>query len=121
MKTKVEIINETVQYYSEDTSRRGFNSEHGYQYLTPTGKMCAVGRCLLDPNKGYAGTVYGFRLLSNHGHIPIDPELKPEYRGHEIDFWCELQALHDNSEYWNSYGLSQAGTSCVTDLLTKYA
>ena len=49
MKTKTEIINETIQYYSEDTSRRSKND--GDCSYFKKNKMCAVGRCLIDPMK----------------------------------------------------------------------
>lgn len=56
--TAVEIINETVAYYSEDTSRRGITytgfGDLKCVYITAGGQMCAVGRCLIEADKaGY--------------------------------------------------------------------
>lgn len=42
MKTKLEIIEETVQYYSEDVTRRASDSSGVCEYYTFDGRMCAV-------------------------------------------------------------------------------
>jgi hypothetical protein len=119
MKTKVEIINETVKYYSEDPSRRGFEPGRGCVYLTSTGCMCAVGRCLIDPSKGFLGDVPSFCRVDG---MPADleTELKPEYRGHDLQFWGDLQRLHDYSFYWCETGLTELGTIFYKRLLTDY-
>ena len=101
MKTKIEIINETVAYYSEDPLRRGLF--RGYcQYITIDGRMCAVGRCMIDPRTESPD--------AQIGQIErFERKLKAEYRGYTKRFWGELQRLHDVSEHWNEEGLTKEG------------
>lgn len=110
-KTKLEIINETVEYYSADPSRRGTNGST-CEYLTLFGQMCAVGRCMINP-KGKEGGVTelgtGFQLM-----------LKKEYRGHSIDFWQDLQGFHDSSWYWDEKGLTRRGNAALQSLLKDW-
>jgi hypothetical protein len=120
MKTKIEIINETVKYYSQDVNRRAYDPRYGCVYLTSTGKMCAVGRCLINPSKGFIGSVSSFSRADNTP-VDLETELKPEYRGHGLQFWNVVQALHDNSYYWCNTGLTSAGTAFYKSHLKKYA
>ena len=54
MKTKTQIIHETVDFYSKNTSERRAieidkkHQDSSCQYLTKNGKKCAVGRCISD-------------------------------------------------------------------------
>lgn len=93
-KTKAEIIEETVRYYEEDPSRRSYDmATHMCNYLSPTGQMCAVGRCMTDPGSVTATSdVYSLADSSESG---LDGLLKEEYRGHSVDFWDSLQQYHD--------------------------
>lgn len=116
-KTKLEIINETVAYYSEDPRRRAF-SGMSCRYITRDGKMCAFGRCEVDPNINEEADVRGrfrdrFELM--------DVALKIEYRGHQISFWEDIQRLHDNKSHWNESGLSDSGMIHVQILKEKYS
>lgn len=120
MKTKIEIINETVKFYSEDTSRRAFTSDWGFNeeqkgvccYLTEDGRQCAVGRCLensADIANGGIATVWN------------TAKFKPEYEGHDKTFWSDLQNFHDPHIYWNdSSGLTKPGQVHLQKLLEKY-
>ena len=48
---KLEILEETIAYYSEDPNRRSISEDgDGCYYLHPeNGNRCAVGRCLTRP------------------------------------------------------------------------
>ena len=111
MKSKIEIIEETVAYYSEDTTRRGY--EYGEcLYMTEGGKKCAVGRCMNDYALGkLKGVVEAVDDLENFQVL-----LKPEYRGHSIRFWGALQGLHDANKNWNVFGLTSVGKVEVEEL-----
>lgn len=113
MKTKLEIIEETVKYYSEDTSRRAFNGR-GCEYLTKDGRMCAVGRCLSEEGLKKYG-LYSGRFC------PLMIEyMKEEYKISDEFFWKELQHFHDANIYWNEMGLSEEGEDQVRKLKILY-
>lgn len=96
MKTKLEIIEETVRYYSEDPSRQSKNHSNGAcYYLSPDGKKCAFGRCCIDPKVTWSGPVYHIFDRETRQEIHYEDALMPEYRGHGYVFWKELQNLHD--------------------------
>lgn len=114
-KTKLEIINETVEYYSVDpVGRRGTIGvdTRMCRYKTNNGKMCAAGRCMIDP-PGEAETEYIGAFT--------DEVFKEEYRGHDMAFWVDLQTLHDDPEYWNEKGLTNPGKAYLEVLLSLYA
>jgi hypothetical protein len=113
MKTKLEIINETVAYYSEDPKRRA-NVAGFCHYLTDDGRMCAVGRCLSDEGlkiaKDYRGRI-------NSKLIAL---LKEEYHIDNSEFWINLQNLHDSAENWDDNGLTAIGKLVVEDIMDLY-
>ena len=112
--TKEEIINETVEYY-KDASKRGYNDVTGKcEYLTESGNMCAVGRCLIPgsvmesrsqnkevPQRNFIGAVTDV--------VNLEQILKPEYRGHSSHFWMLLQNLHDTNEFFNNVTMNEEG------------
>jgi len=103
-----EIIDETVRYYSEDLSRRAYVKGLGCQYLTEDGRMCAVGRCL--------GNVEEIARHYNAGYMVCNifesVKFKPQYRGLNVEFWNDLQSLHDPCAYWDG-GLTESGQEWV--------
>lgn len=123
-KTKLEILQETADFYAADPKRRALqHPEHYYcEYLTQDGRMCAVGRCLLEPAKYrfFSGTS---DTLSDEecGGGTLDPVLKPEYQGHPRHFWRELQEFHDRKVNWTDTGLSETGTAHLERLKKDFA
>lgn len=109
MKTKLEILEETVAFYSEDTSRRAI-MDGTCRYLTDDGKRCAYGRCLI-PEK-YTPKWENKSCYAIHN----DENLQEEYRGHSISFWEHIQSLHDNLNYWNNEGLTKSGVYRVHEI-----
>jgi hypothetical protein len=121
--TELEIIEETVQYYNEDVSRRAYL--HGMcTYYNEHRNMCAVGRCLIDPEgfqKRATATDFGsIAILVNDFSINLEESLKDEYKGHSLEFWEDLQSLHDYSNHWDSNGITEEGITYVEDLKSKY-
>jgi len=118
-KTAVEIIRETVAYYSKDPyGRRGIDPyDLSCVYLTSDGKMCAVGRCCIEPKERWTGSVS--HLIGQSGDN-IDHLLKEEYRGHPTELWTDLQHLHDNEWNWDNNGISEIGMRYAEKLLSKY-
>jgi len=109
---KLEIIDETAEFYMEDVSRRAMNSTGGCNYVTQDGRCCAVGRCMLDPPKPDSDAAKKYASDFDD----LDSLLKPEYRGHSIQFWGQLQDWHDSSAYWNDEGLIKAGQRALEEL-----
>lgn len=92
MRTYLDVVNETVEYYKNNP----FGYDKGNEsccYFGPNGEMCAVGRCLNNPE-----------LLANkviNGDIVIEKGfgggLKDEYLHlNNPDFWQSLQYYHDS-------------------------
>lgn len=127
VRSAVDIIKETVQYYLEDFSRRGLNDNKFCMYITPTGQMCAVGRCMLPEILETLGNSVENEnnvesLINNLGLRNHDEFLKEEYRGHPISFWNDLQSLHDTPAYWrHSIESKNLRKKKIQDLITKYS
>jgi hypothetical protein len=63
--------------------------------------MCAVGRCLEESafeNEFFKSNQSIEDLFDCD--MSIDDFLKPQYQGHELDFWKGLQQLHDDANNW---------------------
>jgi len=116
-KTKLEILQETYNYYS-DPNKRGINKNGGCSYLTEDGNMCAVGRCLTNP-KTMQEFPYGVDKFEREG-VHIERRLKPEYRGHSLDFWEDLQGWHDNHRNFVGDSISVFGEQHYQKLVEKY-
>jgi hypothetical protein len=112
----VEIINETVEFYSADTNRRSTDDSGYCFYAGEKGKKCAYSRCCKEG-------VYKLEYENNTVHnLPIaaDELVEKRYKGHSNVFWAQLQSLHDSSRNWNKKGLSEDGKKCVDLLLERY-
>lgn len=111
------ILWETVKYYRKDPiKRRALDTTHYCVYYAEhTGAMCAVGRKMINPsNNDYYG--YTVKEFKN-----IDLVLRPAYRGLPVNFWANLQDLHDDSRYWVDRGLSMEGVLRRKDILFRIA
>ena len=106
--TKIEIIDETVKYYSEDVYRRSLVAEV-CKYKTEEGKMCAVGRCLTSTNIDKFGTLDGDVHLLFAQVDWNDDLFQEQYKGHDEAFWADLQHLHDVQTHWDNNGLTEIG------------
>ena len=113
---KLDFLEDTVKYYSEDTTRRSYCEGEGRCYYKlvegDTVKKCAVGRFLID--KFYLKEVEGkntkvlFRDLPN-ALPPILVELG-------YNFLSYVQNLHDEGSNWSSKGLNRIGEDRVETL-----
>lgn len=122
--TKTEIINETVKYYSEDVSRRAKEEGGNCMYImtTDTGavKKCAVGRCMNKEGIKRYGNITGITAYNIFSMREGDIILIGKYKGHNADFWYDMQFLHDNNYNWSESGLTGTGLITVKNLLEKY-
>jgi hypothetical protein len=104
--TKRQIIDETVEYYKHNHRA---STWWGCQYLTEDGSMCAVGRCLEDPEaleeailqQEGAQSELNLKGIMDFENLAKHIVFKPEYEGHCVEFWADLQKLHDLSSHWN--------------------
>jgi len=143
--TKLEIIEETVDFYSQDTNRRASKSNglSGFicSYENEFGNKCALGRCFDTENSNYSiiryyeGNISSLIefLITKEGEViekikdeniiyqELENVLLPLYRGHELIFWKDLQNLHDTEAFWLKKGLTEKGLIYVQDLKQKYA
>ena len=118
---QLEVLQETVDYYSKDVSRRAVDEEGGCRYLTSDGRMCAVGRCLtsesiqdvLDYEQEQKTSIAAIEAFKYGGG-----KLKSEYSDLQecFNFWMALQCIHDHEDYWNKRGLSKWGIEHVEDV-----
>lgn len=123
-KTKKEILEEAFEYYAADPSRRATHADGSCRYLMEDGRKCAVGRCLIEGKKICYGGLQKdpiFAETAANQIDDIDSHLLPEYRGHDVDFWQELQYWHDSCLNFTETGLSETGGYNTQFLLGKYA
>ena len=128
-KSYLKLLQETVDYYSKDTSRRGLNEgsnedSNGSKcvYLSPiSGNMCAVGRCMTEESVKKLGgaNVTANGIVSELNINELDDVIQPKYRGYHIQFWLEMQHLHDSNYNWDSKGLTESGERCVESIKRK--
>lgn len=115
--TKIQIIDETVEYYSKNSRAIVDGS---CQYLTDYGTMCAHSRCLTDEGRKKVlhrdNTGAAFETIEELG----DDIHKEEYRGHDGGFWDEIQHIHDGQHNWVKNELSITGKGYVNSLKKRY-
>lgn len=120
--TTDELIDETVAYICQHGQARG-DVGNGCAYWNKDGKMCAVGRCLLDPKK-IEEESGNFNAMDDiwDSTEELDGSLKPEYRGFAWGLWAKLQQLHDDCGHWlknddnKTFRLSEEGQIFVNEL-----
>lgn len=135
--TKLEIIDETVEYYRDHP--RALVGKYKCTYKREDGAKCAVGRCI-DPEKFEEFHEYIYKITKNRiGFSPgftresalwevsvheipnLDTFLQEKYRGHSKMFWQELQSLHDTSLNWRDDGkLTDRGKIIVERFKKRY-
>ena len=128
-KIKLEIIEELFDnYYVKNPSKRAVKELGGCCYYNSnTGNKCAVGMCMLDDHtaidmeQNYCGNVemLVYQLADNRDQY-LDDILKEEYRGHDLDFWGEVQWLHDCCHFWTEHGLTEDGLAELNKLKTIF-
>ncbi len=116
MKTKVEIIEETAAYYSEDVNRRSLDGNKCV-YNGPDGKQCAFARVCEKPIDQRQEGTSAWALIKQTGTAL----LKDEYKINDAAFWDAIQGLHDYPDNWDEKGLTEAGKQRVELLKKTYA
>lgn len=122
--TKKQIIDETANFYAEDTSRRGYNEfSQSCVYRDPSGNMCAVGRCI-DPKHKDSEEAYDLEAGADYFlKVYSDSILKEKYQGHSKSFWYDLQLFHDPKAHFHlecGEGLTDKGAEFLKSLHKKW-
>lgn len=134
--TYLDVLEETVNYYTKDPSRRAHDEKLKVcSYYTNDGKMCAVGRCMLNPKIFQEAGAGDFNHLLTYIPLPgnsineksiierrddcetevddailISRILKNKYEHlNDKEFWNRLQLLHDSGKLWCQTGLTEKG------------
>mgnify|MGYP003648108496 CR=1 FL=1 len=121
MKTKVEIIEETVEYYTTERNSRAVDDNEDCVYNATDGSHCAVGRCFTDYYKS-KGIDFAFNISADVSDLDakeggLDSFLAEEYKGYNTGFWNGLQLLHDREHNWiDDFTLSARGKVYVEKL-----
>lgn len=113
--TKLEIIEDTVAFYSSDVSRRSIKN-NTCMYKGPEGRECAFQRVVVNDLSKYDESAFTFSasvLLACY-----NVTFKEQYKGHEkdYDFWNYIQQLHDNWAHWDKNGLTVEGLKFIEKL-----
>lgn len=119
--TPLEILEETVAFYSEDIRRRAIYTG-GCKYRTPDGRKCAVGRCLENYDRRWENTTVEDIMTGKYDRETA--QFKKEYdlieQGYNerdvLLFWGKIQTLHDNETYWDIDGVNDLGKKYIKDV-----
>ena len=124
--TKVEIINLVANYYATDPSRRGLKysklnptATAGCVYATDDGHRCAIGLFLQDLSR--ISETDQNTSVDNWHSSTLDDNLLPHYKGHEQDFWFDLQQFHDEDKNFDHKGLSSMGNEALEHIFSQWA
>jgi hypothetical protein len=106
MLTKHQIIDETVEFYSNNARSLNENGRCFYNSINNT--KCAFSRCCTNDSKftehQKADAQTEAVLLPQYSHYPLVEH---------IIFWNTLQNLHDNRVFWNNNTLTTQGKDYV--------
>ena len=110
-----EILKDTVDYYREDPEERRAVDENGdCLYTTEDGRHCAVGRYMREEfldTEFRENNGVGVNGMSSN----IDYYLRHDVRGLDVDFWKDLQDMHDTISYWLEWSQNTRDVVGLTD------
>lgn len=113
-KERLEFLEETVKFYSEDTSRRSITAD-GCLYKNPENdNKCAIGRHI--PKELYSKSFENKTFAS----LPSKIRRLPIFKNLGEDFLAEIQYLHDADPCWDKKGISKTGKNFVNIIKEKY-
>jgi hypothetical protein len=104
---QLDFLEDTVKYYSEDTSRRAVTISGCYYYRTDDGRKCAIGRFIPDDLYNEKIEEHGIDEIFKYECIPN------ELKELGVKFLYDIQYLHDNDFNWENCGLSSEGEEWV--------
>ncbi len=136
--TAREIILDTVEFYKHNP--RAYDEIEGscVYFREEDNSRCAVGRFSINKDLDrYSGTFKDFYLEQYEeyednitgGEDEHDQFLEEKVRGQSLDFWNDLQLLHDVRAHWTREGradvqpgfdLTEEGEEYLKILLNRY-
>lgn len=105
------ILDDTVQYYSEDISRRGYELGDGCFYRLGD-KKCAIGRFIPDEKYSIEMEDEGATTIKSRFPDCLPPEIEEL----PSKFLETLQFFHDNAFNWDEEGLTEQGKEYIESL-----
>lgn len=114
----IEVLTDTVRFYSENPDKNRAISHGDCLYLIPeTGAKCALGRLLNETDLKYLEET---EQLGETAIIDIIGELTTEkVLKLPIRFLEDLQNFHDNDENWTETGMRPQGETAADKILEK--
>ena len=125
--TPLELLNDTIAYYSVNPAERRCISIYGACSYSPsinhipTSEGCAIGRHLDgDVKIKFDESSYGsISMIAKYNKDAF--ALAPQWmQDMDIDFLMDIQVLHDKSDYWNETGLTEMGEEYVNQIKNKF-
>lgn len=118
VKQMTEFLDETVQYFSENTNRRCATEASCFYNPVAAGKKgksqgCAIGRKMTSAQKLNAPQNTHVGMLDKK-YIPKSLINFP------IEFLRSVQSLHDNGMNWDYDGLTSRGVEKVLKIRQEY-
>lgn len=124
LKTKVEILQETADFYSEETNRRSQDASGSCIYIAKNGNKCAFSRCCKEDGKTIKFLEEyneDSNVIDLEGTAGLDNLLKSEYHGHCVEFWQQVQSFHDDSYNFTApKGLSVVGEALLSSMQNRW-
>ena len=102
-KDRLVFLEETIAFYSEDTSRRAVREDGMCMYKTSDGRSCAIGRHISPTKYRKDLEEISFSISLFRGVLPN------EYISLGNLFLGEIQYFHDEECFWSYSGLTEAG------------
>ncbi len=122
-KTKHQIIDEIAAHYNlgNRSVQPSSDARPGFPplclYNGPNGTHCAFAYMMINPlDAEQLNSATAREILNEFG----ESVLKEEFRGHQPDFYVDIQRLHDTSTNWTETGLSDKGKQYVDKLKTSW-
>ena len=127
-----DILRDTVDYYREDPVNRRSVDKDGNCKYTWGNKHCAVGRYLkseYQKENWIENDMSVYELSEYSNDNSIDQFLVDKAHGLDLQFWKDLQDIHDIVGYWEEwdehedgrrkYGLTDRGKEVYVDMQDK--
>lgn len=120
---KIQLLNETVAYYSENTLRRCIKADFNCFYDGANNTFtasdgCAIGRLLTKELRAELDLEFKNNSV-NSGVFNIFNRLPKEVQSYGKTYLLRLQNFHDNSIFWDDAGLSDYGITEVKYLISQ--
>ena len=107
-----DILRDTVDYYREDPVNRRSVDKDGNCKYTWGNQHCAVGRYLkseYQKENWIENDMSVYELSEYSGDFSIDQFLVDKAHGLDLQFWRDLQDIHDIVGYWEEYDEHEDG------------